>query len=175
MKETLQQQEQEKEDNEKRENNLVLFNVPESKIETPKERESEDLQVFHEFCEEGLRIDLDENQIEKVIRIRKVSNEGSRKPSSLKKIVLKEKRDKINIFRSLRNLKEADSTLQLISVSHDYSRQTPEKINSMIEEAKKKDGDDSINYRYTIRATASQLQVQKRRRKTVSNAAAFGF
>ena len=50
-KETLQQQEQEKEDNEKRENNLVLFNVPESKLETPKEKESEDLQVFHQFCE----------------------------------------------------------------------------------------------------------------------------
>ena len=148
MKETLQQQEQEKEDNEKQENNLVLFNVPESKLETPKERESEDLQVFHQFCEEGLRIDLDENQIEKGIRIGKVSNEGSPKLRPLK-IVLKEKRDKINIFRSLRNLKEADSTLQLISVSHYYSRQTREKINSMIEEAKKKDGDDSINYRYT--------------------------
>ena len=79
MKETLQQQEQEKEDIEKRENNLVLFNVPESKLETPKERESEDLQVFHQFCEEGLRIDLDENQIEKGIRIGKVSNEGSPK------------------------------------------------------------------------------------------------
>ena len=174
MKETLQQQEQEKEDNEKRENNLVLFNVPESKLETPKERESVDLQVFLHFCEEGLRIDLDENQIEKVIRIGKVSNEGSPKPRPLK-IVLKEKRDKINIFRSLRNLKESHSTLQLISVSHDYSRQTREKINSMIEEAKKKDGDDSINYRYTIRGTASQLQLQKRRRKTVSNAAASGF
>ena len=36
MNETLQQQEQEKEDNEKREDNLVLFNVPESKLETPK-------------------------------------------------------------------------------------------------------------------------------------------
>ena len=72
-------------------------------------------------------------------------------------------------------MKEADSTLQLISVSHDYSRQTREKINSMIEEAKIKNGEDSINYRDTIRGTASQLQVQKRRRKTVSNAAASDF
>ena len=47
MKQTLKQQEQEKEDNEKQENSLVLFNVPESKLETPKEWESEDLQVFH--------------------------------------------------------------------------------------------------------------------------------
>ena len=132
------------------------------------------LQFFHQFYDERLRIGLDENQIEKVIRIGKVSNEGSPKPRPLK-IVLKEKRDKIKIFRSLRNLKEADSTLQLISVSRDYSRQTREKINSMIEEAKKKDGDDLINYRYTIRGTASQLQVQKRRRKTVSNAAASDF
>ena len=75
----------------------------------------------------------------------------------------------------MRNLKEADSTLQLISVSHDYSRQTREKINSMIEEAKKKNEEDSINYRDTIRGTAIQLQVQKRRRKMVSNAAASDF
>ena len=174
MKETLQQQKQEKEDNEIWENNMVLFNVPESKLEIPKEQESEDIQVFHQFCEEGLRIDLDENQIEKNIRIGKLSNEGSLKPRPLK-IVLKEKMGKINIFRSLRSLKEADSTLQLIIVSHDYSRQTREKINSMIEEAKKKEGNDSINYRYTIRGTASQLQVQKCRKKTVSNFAAFGF
>ena len=74
MKETLQQQEQEKEDNEKRENNLVLFNVPESKLETPKRRESEDLQVFNQFCAKGLRIELDENQIDKVIRIETAKN-----------------------------------------------------------------------------------------------------
>ena len=77
----------------------------------------------------------------------------------------------MNIFRTLRNLKEAELKLQLISVSHDYSRQTRKKTNSMIDEAKKKDGDDSINYRYTIMGTATQLQVQKCRRKTDSNAA----
>ena len=50
MKETLQQQEQEKEDSEKRENNLVLCKVPDSKLETPKGRKCEDLQVF---CAKG--------------------------------------------------------------------------------------------------------------------------
>ena len=65
MKETLQQQEQEKEYNEKRENNLVLFNVPESKLETPKGREHEDLHVFNKFFAEGLRVEIDENQIDK--------------------------------------------------------------------------------------------------------------
>ena len=170
LRETLQQLEQEKEDNEKRENNLVLFNVPESTLETPKGRESEDLQVFNQFCAKGLRIELDENQIDKVIRIGKISNEDTPRPKQLK-IVLKEKTDKVNIFRILRNLKEAEFNLQLISVSHVYSRQTREKTISMIDEAKKKDGDDSINYRDTIRGTATQLQVQKRRRKTDSNAA----
>ena len=45
----------------------------------------------------------------------------------------------------------------------------------MNDEAKKKDGEDSINYRYTIRGTATQLQVQKRRTKTDTNAAANEF
>ena len=51
------------------------------------------------------------------------------------------------MFRALRNLKEAELKFQLITVSHDYSRQTREKVNSMIDEAKKKDGDDSKKYR----------------------------
>ena len=106
----------------------------------------------------------------KVLRFGKISNEDTPRPRPLK-IVLKEKKDKVNIFRTLRNLKGAELKFQLISVSHDYSRQTREKINSMIDEAKKKDGDDSINYRHTIKGTATQLQVQKRHRKTDSNAA----
>ena len=107
LKETLQQQEQEKEDNEKRENSLVLFNVPESKPETPKGRKSEDLQVLNQFCAKGLRIELDENQIDKVIRIGKISNEDTPRTRPLK-IVLKEKKDEVNIFRALRNLKGAE-------------------------------------------------------------------
>ena len=140
----------------------------------PKERENEDLQVFNQFCAEGLRVEMDESQIDKVIRLGKISNEDAARPRPLK-IVLKEKKDKVNISRALRNLKQAELQFQRISVSHDYSRQTREQIKSMIDEAKKKDGEDSINYRYTIRGTATQLQVQKRRRKTDTNAAANEF
>ena len=172
--ETLQQQEQEKEDNEKRENNLVLFNVPKSKLGNPKKRENEDLQVFNQFCAEGLRVQMDESQIEKVIPLGKISNEDAARPKPLK-INLKKKKDKVNIFRALRNLKQAELQFQRISVSHDYSRQTREQINSMIEEAKKKDRENSINYRYTIKRTGTQLQVQKRRRKTDTYAAANEF
>ena len=125
MKETLQQQQQEKEDNEKRENNLVLFNVPESKLGNLEERENEDLQVFNQFCAEGLSIEMDESQIDKVIRPRKISNEDAARPRALK-IVLKEKKEKVNIFRALRNLKQAELQFQRIIVSHDYSRQTRE-------------------------------------------------
>ena len=84
----------------------------------------------------------------------------------------------MNFFRTLRNSKEAELKFQLIGFSDEYSRQTREKTNSMIDEAKKKDGDDSINYRYTIMGTATQQQVQKRRSKTdpkASNAAANDF
>ena len=83
MKETLQQQEQEKEDNENWENNLVLFNVPESKPETSKGRKSEDLQVINQFCAKGLRIELDKNQTDKVIRIGNISKEDTPRPRTL--------------------------------------------------------------------------------------------
>ena len=148
----------------------LMFQRANSKIEREEKVRSEDLQVFNQFCAKGLRIELNENQRDKVLGVGKVSNEDTPRPRPLK-TVLKEKRDKVNIFRTLKNVKEAELKFQLISVCHDYLRQTCEKINSMIDEAKKKDGDDPINYRYTIRGTATQLQVQKRGRKTDLNAA----
>ena len=80
---------------------------------------------------------MDESQIDKVIRLGKISNEDAPRPRPLES-VLKEKKDKVNIFRALRNLKQAELQFQRISVSHDYSRQTREQINSMMDEAKKK-------------------------------------
>ena len=55
MRETLEQQDKAKSENEKREANLVLFRVSESKKQIPKERQQDDLSFFAEFCQKGLQ------------------------------------------------------------------------------------------------------------------------
>ena len=55
----------------------------------------------------------------------------------------KEKIAKCEIFCCVRNLKDAELNYNQISVAPDYSDLYPEKVNSMIEALKNKDGDDA--------------------------------
>ena len=124
MKETLAQQDREKDDLEKRESNLVLFNVPESKKQNAKEREDDDLEKFSDFCVEGLKIPANRlPAVEKTIRLGKASTEENVTPRPMK-LILTSRDEKAQNFRSLRNLKQCQiEEYTSISVSHDYSQE----------------------------------------------------
>ena len=166
MKETLAQQDREKEDLEKRESNLVLFNVPESKKQNAKEREGADLEKFYDFCVEGLKIPADSlPAVEKAIRLGKASTEDNVRQRPMK-LILTSRDEKAQIFRSLRNLKQCQiEEYTRISVSHDYSKEARENIRALIEEAKRKDGDEAENLRYIVTGSAAQLKIQRRRKR----------
>ena len=148
MKETIAQQDRKKEDLEKRESNLVLFNVPESKKQNAKEREDDDLEKFNDFCVEGLKIPADRlPAVEKAIRLGKASTEENVRPRPMK-LILTSRDEKAQIFRSMRNLKQCQiEEYTSISVSHDDSKEARENIRALTEEAKRKDGDEAENFR----------------------------
>ena len=83
------------------------------------------------------------------------------------KIVLRDRTEKEEIFKSLKNLKTADPSYRGIGVSHDYSKETRELIKLRLSEARKKDGQNAERYMYFIRGPASRLEVQRRRRKYI--------
>ena len=64
MQETL---EQEKIEIEKREQNIVLFRVPESKKDSPENRQKDDIEFFSDFCINGLSCNVPE--VQKAIRL----------------------------------------------------------------------------------------------------------
>ena len=164
MRETLEQQEKEKIDIEKRESNVVLFRVPESLKDKPDLRNADDVEFFQKFCSEGLQ--CPQMSVTSAIRLgeRPKPEDIGSKPRPLK-IVLSSKEEKAKIFNHLKNLKDAPEQYKRVSVSHDYSKITREQIKRKIEDARNKGGENADNYVYFIRGPAGKLEVQRRKKR----------
>ena len=67
MRETIEQQEKEKIEIEKREQNIVLFRVSESTKDSPENRQKDDIEFFFDYCINSLSCNLPE--IEKAISL----------------------------------------------------------------------------------------------------------
>ena len=79
MRETLEQQEKKKIEIEKREQNIVLFRVPESTKDSPENRQKDDIEFFSDFCINGLSCNLPEMQKDKVGRTSLVKGSNQKK------------------------------------------------------------------------------------------------
>lgn len=164
MQETLAKQEREKVEQEQRENNIILFRVEESTEVKADDRVQEDKNFVDEFCQEGLLLVDNEVTIKNVIRLGPKPTKEKPNPRPLK-VILEDKTDKIQIFRRLRHLPEADKKFKSISVSHDYSAESRRIIKEKIKEAKAIDGDDAKDFVYLVRGSASDIRIQKKRKK----------
>ena len=104
MQETLEQQEKEKIEIEKLEQNIVLFRVPESKNDSPESRQKDDIEFFSDFCINSLSCNVPE--VQKAIRLGEPpSPKDQIRRNRPLKIVLRDRTEKEEIFKSLKNLK----------------------------------------------------------------------
>ena len=84
---------------EERENNLVLFNAPESGKQNAQERQNGDEVKFTSFCINGPQLPADRLQkVDKIIRLATPSTEPTARPRPMK-VLLKNREDKVEIFR----------------------------------------------------------------------------
>lgn len=167
MQETLALQEKEKIENERREANIILYRVPESKKAGAVERMKEDTDYFNNFCEEGLQ--LDPKDTLKIIRlgahpVQEAESDIIPAPRPMK-IVLKDKMEKQTIFKNLKNLK--NTSFSKISVSEDYSQDTREQMKQKLLAAKKSDGELAKTFIYRFQGPAWQLELKRYKRKNI--------
>ena len=171
MRETLIQQEKAKEEVEKRELNIIMYNVPESKKTIAAERETDDEQFFKNFCGEGLKMES-VPRLQKAIRLGKVkpTSDNESHPEMRKhrplKIILDSKEDKLSLFKSLKHLREAEPTFKCVSVAHDYSREMRDKMRQMLSKAKEEDGENANQFSYSIKGVGVDIKVLKRKKNT---------
>jgi FtsZ-binding cell division protein ZapB len=96
----------EEEERKKRQKNLVIYRVKESRREQGSEREQDDMQFCQELFKEGIKI---ENvKIEKVIRLGKVQNDGERERPRPILVKLEESKVKWEILKKARELRNAN-------------------------------------------------------------------
>ena len=124
IKEYVDEYMREQEDTNRRRNNVVIHNIPEPRGGSAKERLDKDKHVCTELFETSLRLEKDEVEITKVMRLGKTVQEGKNRPVLL---VLRSKEEKREVLRRAKNLKdERDPIKKSFRISPDLTRQQRE-------------------------------------------------
>ena len=124
---------------ETREENMIIYRVPESQAEEADERKRDDSDFFEELCTDVL--DIEAVEVKKIIRLGK-KNDDESKPRPIK-ISLASSLDKRKIMSRLSNLKDADEKFRSISVGDDMTMEERKRVRAKVEEAKTREKNES--------------------------------
>ena len=103
-----------------RETHFLIFNAPEPKTNQKEERVRIDMEIVGGLCNEVCNLNLDvKDEITKVIRLGKKQTDGNtgdteQKPRPLK-VVMKDTNKKMDLFKQLSNLRDAEDTYKCLS------------------------------------------------------------
>ena len=93
---SLKDRDNEEKERQKRQRNIIIFELPESKETNTEDRKEEDIRKFIGLCRNICKINITEESLEKAIRLSKVSDDKER----LLLITLKEENKKGKYFRT---------------------------------------------------------------------------
>ena len=160
MKSTLDHRKRTEEEREKREGNLIIYQVEESDSVNAEDRKEYDTIFFNALCVEGLK--LEKVPTKNIIRLGKKDEKDERiRPM---KVVLENKNDKEKIMKNVNELAKAEPKFKNISISHDYTKDEREAIKSKVAEAKEKSEKD-LKYTYKVRGPPWNLRLKKFEKK----------
>ncbi len=162
LRKKLKEHSDEEREQNRRKNNIVVFNLPESDGGTPQDRMNRDLEAFNKLTKEGCKMEVKKNEIEKCYRLGKVENNKTR-PLLIK---LKDEEKKKKLFLSLQTLREHKGKYENVKIGHDMTKTQREEHKAKIEEAKKMDEEEgSENYIHLVRGPPENLRIVKVPRK----------
>ena len=155
MKEALNEQKKEEDDQERRDRNIIIFRAAEAKDTMSKNRIEYDRKFFQEMCTEALGIGPID--VEETTRLGKPNQE---KPRPLR-IKLKDRSDKLNITAKLRNLGKADDKFRGISVSDDMSKKEREEVRLLTQQAQNwRETNKAEPWKFRVRGTPGAHWIQ---------------
>ena len=143
-------------DRENRSLNVILYRVPE--VAAIEERSKSDKAFCLELITNVLEVDAHENDF-KLIRLGK--RDLNNRPLMIQ---FREKTLKNRVMECLHKLKAADDKFKNISVTHDMTKADREECKSLVEEAKKKQTEETGEYLWGVRGLPGQLKLVKLRK-----------
>ena len=125
------------EEAEARKNNIILYRVDESDSDDTAVRIQHDTTFVHNLLREVLEINVNSDDIGKIIRLGKRSDDGRNRPVL---IGLKTDELKNRVMNNLGKLKNANEVYKKVSVAHDLSPAQRESVRNAVEEKKETAG-----------------------------------
>ena len=138
----MEEQFEEKEEREKRKNNIVIVNIPESDKETNKEREIDD--ITHAASLLNKVLEVNEEEISNPIRIGK-KREGNKKPRMLKLTITSEEKKK-NIIKNAYQLNlNVKDPYKRVYINNDLTPMQRDQEHRLRDELRRRKADGETN------------------------------
>lgn len=150
----------ENQDKLKRMNNIIMYNVEESKSDSGIERNNHDLSFCGSLMEKVLKVGYEDGDIIKVIRL-------GRYDAKIKRPLLVEFTNahvKNVVMGNVTNLGSAKDVFEGVTISHDMTIKEREQCKSLVEEAKQKQSVETGNFIYRVRGLPGQMKIVKFRK-----------
>lgn len=151
---------EEEKDRESRGNNIVIYRVEE--CDTNENRVKHDKAFCLELLKGTLDADVQEEDLKSVFRIGKKDSNSSCRPLLVQ---LRERSVKNKIMESLFKLKNADDKFKRVSITHDLTKTERAECKTLIEEAKKKQSEETGEFLWRVRGLPGHLKVIRIRKQ----------
>lgn len=145
-----------------RRNNVIIYNVPESKAALFHERMMEDKKYCLDLMKEVLHTGHEEGDIKKLVRLGKQAESGKPRPLLVE---FCDGRVKNLVMENVTRLAHATGVFKGVVIAHDMTKKEREQCKILVEEAKKKQLDDeSGEWVYKVRGSPGQMKIEKFKR-----------
>jgi len=156
----------EERDHENRKRNVVMYRVPERKIDNVSERKSNDTEFVKDFLDGMFNMKMEDSDFEKMYRLGRWE-EGKVRPLL---VTFRKYEDKEYIMANLSNLKKPLDKFKGVSIAHDLHPKEREENKRMVEEAKREyevnNGESAENYRFLVVGRGQRKKVITIKRKS---------
>lgn len=154
----LEEYEREQADRKSRENNMIIFRVPEADTNIKEERIQKDTEALKHTLEGICEVEMDTDGIQKLSRLGKKREDGA--PRAL--IVTFEEGVKPKIFRGLTKLREAPEPYKSMSFVNDLTKKQREEDKKLQEEARVKQAKEkSGNWTYRVKGPPWRREIRR--------------
>ena len=150
----------------KRENNIIIHRLPERQETTHEARKSAETKIVNEILE-AIETQVEITQINRLGRFKKPVSDEQIKPRPLK-VTFKDNKIQQEVMLKMYMLKDAPAHLQSLSVCYDLTETERAKQKELVNAAKEKTQNDP-NWRYKIVGPPWDLQERRIRKKKIES------
>jgi len=155
---------EEQRDKERRRNNIIIYNIPESSADRADGRTKDDISFCLRMFNNVLQAGVSDEDLAQVFRLgRRDDNATSPRPLLIQLVSYAQKNI---IMESLYKLKHAEQQFKSVVVTHDLTKTERDQCKRMVNEAKDKEAQDqSGEYIFRVRGPPGNLRIVRIRRR----------